>query len=146
MDLQKQFEAAEKVMAVLDPDGESDWEDDFPEHQETVTIAGHTCLLSYTPRGYWDVWLKGRGTIGGGWNAEDAVAEATLRLDPDAYLEKHKEHKYAVVSANDEQGVTWVYMVTNDGEAAQRYRRVFCVNDDCAEVIYLPSGRLASRV
>ena len=44
-----------------------------------ITVNGHRCSLYY--QGYfWYVWLQGRGTIGVGTNAEDAVKDARQTL------------------------------------------------------------------
>lgn len=153
IDLTAEYESAAKLMAVLDPDGEEDWEDHFPEDAEEIEVDGQKCTLYWLPSGSWEVWMKGRGTIlsGGWWETHEETIEEMIRrrLDPAAYLdhlEKEGYYKYAVVSANDEFGVTWVYAgaTTSDNAAAQRRNKDS--GDPFAEVISLPSRRLLSKV
>lgn len=137
MDLQKQFEAAERVMAVLDPHSESDWEDHVPEYQETVEIAGHQCLLSYAPVGRWDVWLKGRGGLGSSMlSAQEAVAAAERRMNAEAYLAYLEEWggRYALVELDAAGGAEWVNSVEPTSAKAFKWRRQLYPSSEVMEI------------
>ena len=48
-----------------------------------VNINGQTCTLFYESY-HWYVWLKDRGNIGVGTNAEDAIKDARATLSKEA--------------------------------------------------------------
>ena len=47
-----------------------------------ITIHGQKCTLYYESY-FWHVWVKGKGTVGIGTNAEDAIKDARKNLSSD---------------------------------------------------------------
>lgn len=52
------------------------------EATETIKIAGRDCQIGFGPWA-WTVFLPGKGTIGTGYNREDAITAARKELEPE---------------------------------------------------------------
>jgi hypothetical protein len=79
--LQQQLWGEEEALGrLLDPDGESGWEDAVFEAVHRVVLAGKVCTIHaglYT----WSAWVKGRGTVACEWGYQETIEAARKALE-----------------------------------------------------------------